>query len=138
MAAPNETQILQLISLLGVSPVGKFFRIDELGLNSTQITAYSGLSAAAAIRSVVAALTVEQQNLTSSLIDQYNAMLPGKGVSIQHGSVGGITGLNVNIDEMLETIKIQIRALVPFVNQWSQLPVGQVKTNGSNFVGVSV
>ena len=136
MAAPTETQILQLITLLGVSPSGKFFRIDELGLNATQFAANTGLSAAAAIRASVAALTTEAQTLTSSLIDQYNAMLPGKGISVQHGSVGGITGLNVNIDEMLETIKIQIRALIPFVNQWSQLPVGQVKTSGSNFVGV--
>lgn len=138
MAAPTETQILQILGIFGVSASKKFYKLDEYGLNTTQFAQGNAMSAVDAIRSIVAGLSTEAANEVSRLVDDYQGLLPLKGIGISQGSVGSISGISFSPTDMLENIKGQLQTYVPFISNWSELPVGTGANHGGGGIGIRI
>ena len=116
--ALSTLQAQWAIQMLGI-PANALYKVDQLGLNATQIFPTGTLKAIPAIQAMVAAQTADQQTITLVFINAYIASATAYGIRINNGSISEyVNGVTIDFQAARQGYIDQLKLQLPFWNTY--------------------
>ncbi len=138
--ALSESRIRTAFRMLNIPYAGPLVLVDQIALNTMQFATYSStLSAQTKLRTwLLTGMDSDSETKAAEAIDAYALLMPARGLRITGGSVGSISGLNVDVDVMMQSRVIDLQNLVPFFKDLCEMVSGASHTSAPVTCSVNV
>lgn len=119
----TERQILLTMEMVDIPAGAVLYRVDNLGLNSTQFAALtSPASAAEVVRSILGGMSAAMELIVQEIVTEYESIrMASCGIMVQSGSVGDLTNTTVDFPARIQQLKALIKVYVPLYQDWTTL-----------------